>query len=641
MASASTKTVQDQLRDAEEIIRRKNKQIQEFERDLRRRSADQQSAERIRTEAFGMAERSPEPPTWLNKDPGKSSSGIPLICLNDWHWGEVVDPDQVGGVNKFNRAIAKQRVHVLHDTVNDLCFNHMTNPNYPGAVVAILGDMITGNIHEDLRETNDGPVSWSVIEVENQIIGLLKSWAEKFGKLAVICVPGNHGRNTPKPRINNKVYECLGVETPTLTRDLRWVPAGDLSIGSELLAFDDLPPSVVGRRYSVGRVTRFEKMTAPTIKISLANGTVFYATREHRFLAYYGEHNASVRWLLAEDMLTYWGKGNKMKLANYLPVWQADRSYEGGFLAGAFDGEGCLCHSGKHEGKTFGYQLSYNQKDNPMLADVKTYLTKFNFEFSESVDTEEKHSLVIKGGFNEVCRFLGTFRPPRLLAKWAAMDVSRKFLECKSGHKIDVVGVEDGGEHEIASMSTSAGTYFSGGYGSHNSYEWLIYVHIEQYFRDDPNVNVYVPNEVDAFFSIFGHKFMATHGDMLGVKGGDGLIGALGPISRGAMKIGAQQRQIDRDFHTLIIGHFHFYLPRGDSTPVLMSSALMGHNTYAHLQLRVKASRPSQALSFIHPRHGFTAQWPMLLDKKVLNKASIPWFLWGGSRTSRDLGLDE
>jgi predicted phosphodiesterase len=340
-------------------------------------------------------------------------------------------------------------------------------------------------------------------------------------------------------------------------------------------------------------------------------------------------------------MLNYWQKGNSMSLAHYLPVWQEDRSYEGGFLAAAFDGEGCLCHSGKHaDGQIFGYQLSYNRKDNPMLASVRTYLAKFGFDFSESIDAEEKHSLIIRGGFQEICRFLGTFRPPRLLAKWSTMDISRKFLECKSDQVIAVTGVEDGGEHEIASMSTSSGTYISQGYGSHNSYEWMIYCHIEQYFRDDPSVSVYVPNEVDAHFSIFGHRFMATHGDTLGVKGGDGLIGALGPIARGAMKIGAQQRQIGRDFDTLVIGHFHFYLPRGDATPVLLSPSLMGHNTYAHLQLRVRASEPAQALAFIHHKYGFTAQWPMLLGKHKA-RPSLPWFVWGGGRTARDLGLSE
>lgn len=634
------KTLQNLFDDQTEILRRSRKEVLDLRRIINGHSEDQLTAEKVRKEILGIAEYSPEPPKWLNVTPGKSTTGIPLLSLGDWHWGETVDRDQVGGINEFNRAIGRERVRRLNEAVIDLCFNHMTNPSYPGAVIPLIGDFITGNIHEDLAQTNDGPVMWSVNEVENQLIGLILSWKKKFKKLAIVAVPGNHGRNTPKPRINNKIYECLGVETPTLTRDLRWVPSGDLSVGSEILAFDDLPPSVAGRRYSDGTVTRFERMMAPTVKITLADRTIFYATREHRFLAYYGEHNASVQWLSAEDMLTYWGKGNKMELANYLPVWHEDRSYEGGFLAGAFDGEGCLCHSGKHEdGEPFGYQLSYNQKDNAMLAAVKTYLTRFGFDFSDSPDSEGKHNITIKGGFVEICRFIGTFRPPRLLAKWMSMDVSRKFLECKSGCRIAVAGVEDGGEHEIASMSTSAGTYFSGGFGSHNSYEWLIYCHIEQYFRNDPDVSVYVPNEVDAHFSIFGHRFMLTHGDTLGVKGGDGLIGALGPIARGAMKIGAQQRQIGRDFDTLLIGHFHFSLPRGDATPVLVNPALMGHNTYAHLQLRVRASDPAQALAFIHPKWGFTAQWKMILDGRRKVKNADPWFVWGGARTNRDLNL--
>lgn len=633
------KTLQERFDDQAEILRRRTKEVNELRRLINKSSEDRLTAEKVRTEIFNLKEYSPEPPKWLNADPGKSTTGIPLIPLGDWHWGEMVDRDQVGGVNDFSRAEGRNRVRRLNDAVIDLCFHHMTNPGYPGAVVCLLGDMITGNIHEDLAVTNDGPVMWSVKEVENQILGLLLSWKKRFKKLAVVCVPGNHGRNTPRPRINNRVYECLGVETPTLTRDLRWVPAGSLSVGSELLGFDDLPPTVVGRRYADARVTRFERVMAPTVKITLADGTMFYATCEHPFLAYYGEHNSSARWLTAENMLQAWDKGNKIALGCYLPVWVEDRSYEGGFLAAAFDGEGCLCHSGTHDGETYGYQLSYNQKDNQMLAVVRKYLTKFGFVFSESIDTEGKHSILIKGGFAEICRFLGTFRPPRLLAKWMQMDVSRKFLECKAGKRIAVIGVEDGGEREIASMSTSAGTYISSGYGSHNSYEWLVYCHIEEYFRDDPDVSVYVPNEVDAFFSIFGHRFMLTHGDMLGVKGGDGLIGALGPIARGAMKIGAQQRQIGRDFDTLVIGHFHFYLPRGDATPVLVNPALIGHNTYAHLQLRVRANDPAQALTFVHPKWGFTAQWKMILDGRRKIIKPEPWFVWGGARTNRDLDL--
>jgi hypothetical protein len=78
----------------------------------------------------------------------------------------------------------------------------------------------------------------------------------------------------------------------------------------------------------------------------------------------------------------------------------------------------------------------------------------------------------------------------------------------------------------------------------YDSYEWLIYCHIERYFKNDDRVHVYVPNEVDAHFAIYGHRFMLTHGDTLGVKGGDGIIGALGPIARGASRSAAPKLSV-------------------------------------------------------------------------------------------------
>src|SRR4051812_46363781 len=207
MSPTPTKSLADQLADAREIIRQKNHKLVLVERELRKRSRDNDSAERIRQEIYGLAEITPEPPAWLDREPGKSTSGVPLLNLSDWHWGESVDADQVGGVNKFNRQIARKRVKILHDTVIDLCFNHMTNPDYPGIVVCLSGDMITGAIHDDLRETNDGPVTWSVIEVENQILGVLNSLTKRFKKVFVTCVPGNHGRNTLKPRAKNRVFD--------------------------------------------------------------------------------------------------------------------------------------------------------------------------------------------------------------------------------------------------------------------------------------------------------------------------------------------------------------------------------------------------------------------------------------------------
>jgi hypothetical protein len=37
----------------------------------------------------------------------------------------------------------------------------------------------------------------------------------------------------------------------------------------------------------------------------------------------------------------------------------------------------------------------------------------------------------------------------------------------------------------------------------------------------------------DVHYRVYGVRFLLNHGDMLGVKGGDGIIGAIGPIMRG------------------------------------------------------------------------------------------------------------
>src|SRR5665647_774064 len=168
MAAPKQKTDTERLSDANDIIRAKETTIKALNKELRSRSQVNDTAERLRKEIFGLEAYTPEPPVWLTpaKSVNHKTTGVPLILASDWHWGETVDPDQVGGMNAFNRRISKERVKIFGSKVLDLCFNHMTNPSYPGVVFCVGGDMITGGIHEDLRETNDGPVTLAVVEVE-------------------------------------------------------------------------------------------------------------------------------------------------------------------------------------------------------------------------------------------------------------------------------------------------------------------------------------------------------------------------------------------------------------------------------------------------------------------------------------------
>jgi predicted phosphodiesterase len=335
-------------------------------RDIRSLQKEHDTAETIRERIYKLAQRTPEPPAWLNplKKP-KGSRGVPVMIWSDWHYGEVVRPEEVGGVNEFNAEIAAARITKLVDTSIDLAFNHMgrATKEYPGAVVCLGGDMLSGDIHEELFATNDRTTQQCINDLTDLLAAALETVADKFGKVFVPCVVGNHGRASRKPRMKGRIY---------------------------------------------------------------------------------------------------------------------------------------------------------------------------------------------------------------------------------------------------------------------TSHEWNIYCNLERHFRRDDRIQFFIPNETDAYFKVYGHRFLLTHGDSLGVKGGDGIIGAIGPIMRGSIKIGRSEAQIGRDVDTILMGHWHqmLWLPG-----CIVNGALKGYDEYARLAMRAPYSPPSQALFFVHPEHGITARWEVLLDglKSTVDKEWLSW----------------
>ena len=154
------------------------------------------------------------------------------------------------------------------------------------------------------------------------------------------------------------------------------------------------------------------------------------------------------------------------------------------------------------------------------------------------------------------------------------------------------------------------------------SYEWNLYTMLERHYASDKNVSIFVPGETDAFFKVAGQRFLLTHGNALGVKGGDGIIGALGPIARGAVKLRSSEYKIGREFDYLIMGHWHqeIWLPR-----VIVNNSLKGYDEYARLFLRADPSRPSQCLWFVHPEHGITARISVYVDEPLVTKEDRKW----------------
>lgn len=319
-------------------------------------------AKYIREKIIKLAEQPVRVPTWLlnNKAP-KSAPGVPTLLASDWHWGEVVDPAQIGGVNEYSLKTAHDRAKRMINNTIDLLNNHMVNPSYPGIVFALGGDMITGDIHEELVATNEREVMPTVVDLWGVLAWCIETLADKFGRVFVPCVSGNHGRNTKKIRAK-------------------------------------------GRNFT--------------------------------------------------------------------------------------------------------------------------------------------------------------------------------------------------------------------------SFDWLLYTFLAKRFEGDARVTFYIPDGADALYSVYGHRYLLTHGDQF--RGGDALIGPLGPIVRGDHRKRARNMQINADYDTIVMGHWHQLM---QTQKFIVNGSLIGYNEYAYNN-NYGFEPPRQALWITHPERGITFHMPVQVDGKK-SVTDQPWIQWG------------
>jgi hypothetical protein len=334
--------------------------VKRLEDELRKASEKQLTHDAIKRRIIGLkegAERA-ELPDWLLTPHGRDSApGVPTIFLSDLHWGEVVHPSQINGVNRYNIEIAHRRMDTLANTATYLLEIISKKLEYPGIVVVLGGDMISGNIHDELSHSNEINTMPTVLDLFGKIASFLGQMADTFGKVVVPCVTGNHGRDTMK-------------------------------------------------------------------------------------------------------------------------IWTKDRH--------------------------------------------------------------------------------------------------------------------------------------------HTSFDWLLYCILAKHFEKDARLQFLIPDGPDAYYRIYGHRYLLTHGDQF--RGGDGMIGALGPLMRGTHKKSSRNAQIDMNFDTMICGHWHQYI---HLSKLIVNGSLKGYDEYAYSN-NFPFERPQQALWLTHPEHGITFRMPVYVERE----RSVPKMAW-------------
>lgn len=157
----------------------------------------------IREHAFKLANRPPVRTEGWNVIERRPSGvkDIPVLFTSDFQVGEVVTLDDTRGENAYNLDIFRKRYRTLIGVSVKL----IERDGGADQVVYVRGgDAISGGIHPELADTDEVPPPMQCIEVIEAETWGIRHLADKFGKVTVISVAGNHDRIGEKPR--NKAY---------------------------------------------------------------------------------------------------------------------------------------------------------------------------------------------------------------------------------------------------------------------------------------------------------------------------------------------------------------------------------------------------------------------------------------------------
>lgn len=152
------------------------------------------------------------PPEWLlSKSTDRLGHSVIGLLLTDIHAGEVIASDEVLGLNEFNIAVCRDRLRRYFSAVCEVGTRWGSDTAIQGAVLNLGGDLISGDIHEELRITNELTAHEQVRFAVEEIVSGIKHLKRAFRRVHVPSVPGNHGRTTFKPTA--KLYSRLSYDT--------------------------------------------------------------------------------------------------------------------------------------------------------------------------------------------------------------------------------------------------------------------------------------------------------------------------------------------------------------------------------------------------------------------------------------------
>lgn len=153
----------------------------------------------------------------------------------------------------------------------------------------------------------------------------------------------------------------------------------------------------------------------------------------------------------------------------------------------------------------------------------------------------------------------------------------------------------------------------------HTNFDWLLYSFLAKRYEKNSSVTFFIPDGSDAYYKVYNHRYLLSHGDQF--RGGDGVIGPLGPIIRGDHRKRSRNAQVGMDYDTMVIGHFHQYM---NLTRLIVNGSLKGYDEYAYTN-NFPFEKPQQALWLTHQKYGLTYRMPVYVDTEGPEKRETRW----------------
>jgi len=138
----------------------------------------------------------------ISPNKGNESEATAFIIGSDWHIEERVRAEEVNGVNEYNLETSKERADKFFANARRLVSIARKDSKVERVVLALLGDMITNNIHDELKEIALLSPALAILRCEEYIVSGINHLLEdkETKELVVVCTTGNHGRITKERR---------------------------------------------------------------------------------------------------------------------------------------------------------------------------------------------------------------------------------------------------------------------------------------------------------------------------------------------------------------------------------------------------------------------------------------------------------